>query len=101
MTQPGSAGFRVTRNDEASRFEGRLDGELVAIADFVETGRSLTMTHTEVLPAHENQGLATTLVDAAFRDARERGLRIVPACSFVRLHARRHAEDFADVLAPR
>ena len=90
--------FVVTHNEEAQRYEGRLDGDLVAIADYVPQERSVALVHTQVVPAHENQGLATTLVDEALRDIRRRGLRVVPACSFVRLHLRRHAEEYADLL---
>ena len=69
-----------------------------ALADYVPQGSSIAMVHTEVVPAHENEGLATKVVDAALADVRARGLRVVPACSFVRLHVRRHAEEYADIL---
>ncbi|MEZ0491331.1 GNAT family N-acetyltransferase [Kineococcus sp. TBRC 1896] len=88
----------VTHDETAHRWEGRLEGRVVALADYVPHGDGIAMVHTEVDPAHENQGLATTVVDAALRDARARGWRVVPACSFVRLHVRRHAQEYADVL---
>lgn len=88
----------VTHDERAHRWEGRLDGEVVARADYVPRGASIAMVHTEVDPAHENQGLATKVVDAALADVRARGLKVVPACSFVRLHLRRHAEEYADLL---
>jgi predicted GNAT family acetyltransferase len=96
----------VTHDETAHRWEGRLDGRVVALADYVPQGAptgdaavaSIAMVHTEVHPEHEHEGLATKVVDAALRDARARGWRVVPACSFVRLHVRRHAEEYADVL---
>ncbi|WP_328292742.1 N-acetyltransferase [Kineococcus sp. NBC_00420] len=88
----------VTHDEQAHRWEGRLDGQVVALADYVPQGSSIAMVHTEVVPAHENEGLATKVVDAALVDVRARGLRVVPACSFVRLHVRRHAEEYADIL---
>ena len=88
----------VTHDEQAHRWEGRLDGAVVVLADYVPQGSSIAMVHTEVDPAHEHEGLATKLVDAALRDVRERGLRVVPACSFVRLHVRRHADEYADIL---
>ncbi len=92
----------VTRDDARRRWEGRLDGELVAIADYVpqqdERGEVLALVHTEVVPEHQDEGLASALVDAALEDVRDRGLRVVPACSFVRLHVRRHPERYADLL---
>ncbi|WP_432513279.1 GNAT family N-acetyltransferase [Kineococcus sp. SYSU DK001] len=88
----------VTHDEQAHRWEGRLDGRVVALADYVPRDGAIAMVHTEVDPAHEHQGLATKVVDAALLDARARGLKVVPACSFVRLHLRRHAEEYADVL---
>ncbi|WP_380173967.1 GNAT family N-acetyltransferase [Kineococcus sp. DHX-1] len=96
----------VTHDETAHRWEGRLDGRVVALADYVPHSdphdaahrEAIAMVHTEVDPAHENQGLASKVVDAALRDARARGLKVVPACSFVRLHVRRHADEYADVL---
>ncbi|WP_432485853.1 GNAT family N-acetyltransferase [Kineococcus esterisolvens] len=92
----------VTHDETAHRYEGRLDGELVAIADYVprdsKRGTVLAMVHTEVVPEHQDEGLASALVDGALRDVRERGLRVAPACSFVQLHVRRHPERYADLL---
>lgn len=88
----------VTHDEEGHRYEGRLDGQVVAVVDYVPQGSSIAMVHTGVVPAHENEGLATQLVHEALRDVRRRGLRVVPACSFVRMHVRRHAEEYADIL---
>lgn len=92
----------VTHDEHAHRWEGRLDGEVVALADYVPQtspqGTTIAMVHTEVDPAHEHEGLATKVVQAALADVRARGQRVVPACSFVRLHVRRHPEAYADIL---
>ena len=53
--------------------------------------------HTEVEPAYEGQGLAGTLVEGALQDLRERGLRVIPVCPFVRSWLRRHPE-YADLV---
>ncbi|NAZ87072.1 GNAT family N-acetyltransferase [Kineococcus sp. T90] len=92
----------VAHDEAAHRYEGRLDGELVAIADYVPQGTGdgevLAFVHTEVVPEHRDEGLAGALVDAALRDVRARGAKVLPACSFVRLHVRRHPERYADLL---
>ncbi|WP_432497021.1 GNAT family N-acetyltransferase [Kineococcus gypseus] len=100
-----AARLAVTHDEAAQRYEGRLEGELVALADYVprpgadgEEGAVLAFVHTEVVPEHQDEGLASALVDAALRDVRERGLKVLPACSFVRLHVRRHPERYADLL---
>ena len=92
----------VAHDEDAHRYEGRLDGELVAIADYVPqdtgAGTVLAFVHTEVVPEHQDEGLASALVDAALEDVRGRGAKVLPACSFVRLHVRRHPERYADLL---
>jgi len=40
----------------------------------------------------EGKGFASRLVGAALADARARGFKIVPACSFVVAYVRRHPE---------
>ncbi|MGI4895005.1 MAG: GNAT family N-acetyltransferase [Janthinobacterium lividum] len=88
----------VSHEEQEQRYVGRLDGEVVVLANYVAQGSSIVVVHTEVVPAHENEGLATKLVAFALQDVRARGMRVVPACSFVRLYLRRHAEENADIL---
>jgi predicted GNAT family acetyltransferase len=42
--------------------------------------------------ADEGRGIGASLVRAALDDARKRGFKIVPACSFVAAFVRRHPE---------
>jgi uncharacterized protein len=53
----------------------------------------VVLVHTEVDPAYEGRGLAAELVEGAFRDLRERGLRVVPLCPYIRTWLRRHPEE--------
>jgi predicted GNAT family acetyltransferase len=45
-----------------------------------------------VPPADQGKGVGSWLVRAALDDVRRRGLKIVPACSFVVDFVRRHPE---------
>ena len=81
----------VTHNAALSRYEMKTDHGL-AIAVYRQQGDSLIFTHTEVPPADEGKGHASTLVKDALDDTRRRGLKIVPACSFVVAYVRRHPE---------
>jgi predicted GNAT family acetyltransferase len=54
--------------------------------------------HTVVEDEFEGQGIGGTLADAVVAHAREKGLTIVPQCSFIRAHLARHPETH-DVLA--
>ena len=81
----------VRHNAVAHRYE--LDAEHgLAIAVYREQGGSAIFTHTEVPPEDEGKGIGARLVRAALDDTRRRGLKIVPACSFVVAFVRRHPE---------
>ncbi len=81
----------VTHNTALNRYEMKTDHGL-AIAAYRLQGDSRVFTHTEVPPADEGKGYASKVVKEALDDTRRRGLRIVPACSFVVAYVRRHPE---------
>ena len=56
---------------------------------------TMVIVHTEVPPTLEGRGIAAALVRAAFAYAREHGLKVMPACSYVRAYVRRHPETQA------
>jgi len=64
----------------------------LAIAVYHQQGDRLLFTHTEVPSVDEGQGIGSRLVRQALDDARRRGFKIVPACSFVADFVRRHPE---------
>jgi predicted GNAT family acetyltransferase len=84
----------IRHNEAAHRFEVAVDGEL-ARADYRVEGDVMRIFHTEVPFAFEGRGIAARLVDAAFEHAREKGLKVFPACSYVRDYVRRHPETQA------
>lgn len=77
---------------------GARDREVTAFADYSVQGRLVVITHTEVDPAYEGQGIGSTLVRAALDDIRRQGRRVVPVCPFVRTWIERHP-DYADLTA--
>jgi predicted GNAT family acetyltransferase len=81
----------VVHNVALGRYEMPTEHGL-AIAIYHQQGDSLIFTHTEVPPADEGRGHASRLVEAALKDTHRRGLKIVPACSFVAAFVRRHPE---------
>ena len=87
MTEP----IDVHHNESAHRFEAKVDG-LLCRADYRMHGDTLMLVHTEVPPHLEGHGIASTLVRAAFNYADEKGLDVLPVCSFVRAWAQRHPE---------
>ena len=84
----------IRHNEAAQRFEAAVGGAL-ARADYRLEGDVMRIYHTEVPLAFEGRGIAAKLVAAAFEHAREHGLKVLPACSYVRAYMRRHPETQA------
>jgi predicted GNAT family acetyltransferase len=80
----------VTDNRAASRYEGRIDGELVGYCDYLREGEQLILPHTETLPAYRGRGIADTVVAYAIADAVRQGLTVVLQCWFVDEYLRSH-----------
>jgi len=69
-----------------------------AFATYRRVDDYLVISHTEVPRSSRGLGLGSQLAEALFDHARGRGLRIVPACSFIADWASQHPEH-QDVLA--
>ncbi len=88
----------VTHNDERSRYEIHLDGELVGIADYRERGDALVFPHTEIDPSMRGRNLGAQLVKAALDDVRTTGKSVIPSCWYVAQFIDQHPE-YQDLLA--
>ncbi len=73
------------------RFSTQVHGHL-CVCDYRLRDGVMFMTHTEVAPELEGQGIASELVRAALAHAREHGLKVRPLCSYVQAYIRRHPE---------
>jgi uncharacterized protein len=90
--------FIVRDNPAANRFEVEVDGEL-AVADYTITPDAIMFRHTEVPQALEGRGVGRALVLAGLKAARDRGLKVIPVCTFFAGYMRRHPETL-DLLHP-
>jgi hypothetical protein len=81
----------VVHNEGASRFELRLQGQL-CFARYDVIDGVMWLPHTETPLALRGRGLAAQVVRAALDYARAQGLKVRPACSYVRTYLRRHPE---------
>jgi uncharacterized protein len=88
----------ITHNTAASRFEQTVDG-LLCMAEYVLSGNTMTLHHTEVPAGLEGRGIAAALVAAALAHARREGWRVRPTCSYVARYMQRHPETL-DLLGP-
>jgi len=86
------------RNDtERQSYVLEADGHTAFAAYRVE-GDDIVFYHTVVPPELEGRGIGSALVKGALEDVRKRGLKVVPACEFVRGWIERHPEA-RDLLA--
>ena len=81
----------VAHNRDASRFEAHVDGHL-CVAEYRLADGVMSIHHTLVPPPLEGRGIAAALVAAALIQARAKGLRVRPVCSYVASYMRRHPE---------
>jgi predicted GNAT family acetyltransferase len=90
--------IEVTRDDGRSRWEGRLDGELVTVIDFDRTGDVVDITYTGTKRRRRGQGLAGSVTRHALDDIRAKGWKVKPTCGFTASYLDEHPE-YADLRA--
>jgi uncharacterized protein len=73
----------VTKNTEEGRYELRVEGQLVGIADYLVDGTTVVFPHTHIEPSERRRGYGAQLVRAALDDVRQAGGSIVPRCWYV------------------
>ena len=81
----------VHDNTAEHRFELTVKNQ-TAIAEYRRDGDTIVFTHTKVPAALEGQGVGSKLVAGALAQARAKGLKIDPQCSFVADYMKRHPE---------
>ena len=81
---------RVVDNQQAQRFELRVGDEVAGYAEYELHGGTMVIPHVMVQPRFEGRGFGSALTQAALDSARERGLDVVPVCSFARSFVRRN-----------
>lgn len=86
------------RDDRTTRrFELDVEGKVV-FANYREAGERLLITHVEAPPSLRGTGAAARLMLEIATDARARGVKLTPLCSYAAAWFRRN-KGFADVLA--
>lgn len=86
-------------NPAESRFELRVDGELVGWSEYRPAGDSVIVAHTEIGEGHEGEGLGGALVRGALDEIRASGKTVIPTCPFTAAFIRAHPE-YIDLVDP-
>ena len=77
---------------DRGRFEIRLGDRVVGLASYHVEDGTMALPHTEIDPTVGGRGLGSALVAGVLAAARERGLTVLPYCSFVRHYIQQHPE---------
>ncbi|MCB7135019.1 GNAT family N-acetyltransferase [Cellulosimicrobium marinum] len=89
--QPDATTVEVV--DTGDRYEARTpDGRLAGFAEYVRRPGAVVVTHTEVDPADEGQGIGSALAAGLLDQVRAAGDHVVPLCPFVKAYVARHPE---------
>jgi predicted GNAT family acetyltransferase len=75
--------LKVSKNEESSRFEAHLDGELAGFADYKLRGDTVVFPHTEVDPKFGGKGIGSALIEFALDSVESDGFKVAPICPFV------------------
>ena len=87
-----ASGTDVTNNADQHRYEARVDGNLAGWVDYQLTTELVVITHTEVDPSYEGQGIGSALARATLEDVDDQGRKALVICPFITSWIRRHPE---------
>jgi predicted GNAT family acetyltransferase len=86
----------VTDNQAQHRFELAV-GDHIATSQYSLKDGVIAFMHTEVPEALAGKGIGSKLIKGVLDQVRERGLKVVALCPFVKAYIEKHA-DYADLL---
>ncbi len=79
-------------NTEAKRYELKVDGELLASAEYADGPNSVAITRVFTRPTHRGQGLAAEITEFAADRIAASGKTVVPVCSYAAAWFEHHPE---------
>jgi predicted GNAT family acetyltransferase len=81
---------QVSHHPERGVFELTAEGVTAGHLEYVEVEQGMAITTVQVQPRFGGRGYGSSLAEAALHEARERGVQVLPYCSFVQEHLRRN-----------
>ena len=89
--------IEIVHEPAARRFVAVVEAQ-ECVVDYQLSGNTMTITHTNVPASLGGRGIASQLARFALDEARAKGWKVVPACSYVEAWIEKHPE-YRDVLA--
>jgi uncharacterized protein len=86
---PNFIPFTATHDTQKQRFEVVIEGHACS-ADYRRKDSIVTFTHTGVPRELQGRGIAAELVRQVLEWAETEELKVIPACSYVRVYMQRH-----------
>lgn len=75
--------YKLINNKEENQYEFLIDDFTAKIEYILNNNGEIYLTHTEVPPQLERQGIGTQLVEKTLKDIDSDGYKVVPLCPFV------------------
>lgn len=91
-TTPDGRAVQFIPIPSQQRVTAMHEGIQIGCIDYIDTGSTRTITHTEVTPKFQGTGTASALVEFALQRATAEGMLVFPQCSYVRMWLQRHPE---------
>jgi uncharacterized protein len=74
----------ITHEPDAKRYVLRIDGDIIAVADYAINGNNISFTHTFTNPRFRGHGYAAQVVEFAMNDVESTTTyRVIPMCWYV------------------
>jgi len=89
--------LEVADNPDKARFEILADGELAGFVQYHLNGDVIAFTHTQTDDRFRGHGFASHLMQSSLDAARERQLKVLPYCPFMKSWITAHRE-YADLV---
>jgi len=83
--------MKITNDESLNRLEVSVDGGL-GVLRYQIARDTMWLLHVQVPQEAQGHGVASQLTRTALELAKERGLKVVPVCSFAATYIRRHPE---------
>ncbi|MFA7320609.1 MAG: GNAT family N-acetyltransferase [Dokdonella sp.] len=88
--------IEIVHEPAATRFVAVVEGQ-ECVVEYQLSGNTMTITHTGVPASLGGRGIAGQLARFALDEARAKGWKVVPACSYVQAWIDKHP-DYQDLL---